>query len=170
MIEVGSPFAHAAHCLAAKISCLPFPMQPMVSNHSLPPKLARMPYMCAEQLEWFARHLDAKLAGLERQMDSIKAMLNEGTEQQDDEVGRAAREELCAAARADELRLTVERQRCTRALAAIATGEYGWCHNTGEEIGLGRLQARPDALLCIAEQRSIERRAAQFSPGSYAAA
>ncbi|MCG6872586.1 MAG: RNA polymerase-binding protein DksA [Gammaproteobacteria bacterium] len=35
------------------------------------------------------------------------------------------------------------------AIAEIDSGDYGYCENCGEEIGIGRLEARPTASLCI---------------------
>lgn len=35
------------------------------------------------------------------------------------------------------------------ALAALETGEYGYCESCGVEIGIRRLEARPTATLCI---------------------
>lgn len=42
------------------------------------------------------------------------------------------------------------------ALDRIAKGEYGYCEETGEPIGLKRLQARPVATLCIEAQERHE--------------
>ena len=36
-----------------------------------------------------------------------------------------------------------------QALQRLARGEYGWCSETGEPIGLPRLLLRPTATLCI---------------------
>ncbi len=36
-----------------------------------------------------------------------------------------------------------------KALERIETGEYGWCEETGEPIGVQRLLLRPTATLCI---------------------
>ncbi len=47
------------------------------------------------------------------------------------------------------------------ALTKVEDGSYGTCENCGEDIGLGRLEARPEAQLCIdckTEQESMERR------------
>ena len=43
------------------------------------------------------------------------------------------------------------------ALKKIKEGTYGYCEETGEEIGLKRLIARPIATLCIAAQEQHER-------------
>ena len=43
------------------------------------------------------------------------------------------------------------------ALARIEDGSYGFCDETGEEIGLKRLIARPIATLCVEAQERHER-------------
>ncbi|MBS7662677.1 RNA polymerase-binding protein DksA [Pseudomonas lalucatii] len=44
------------------------------------------------------------------------------------------------------------------ALARLARGEYGWCRETGEPIGLRRLLLRPTASLCIEAKERQEQR------------
>ena len=44
-----------------------------------------------------------------------------------------------------------------QALRRIEDGEYGYCEHTGEEIGVGRLLARPIATLSIEAQEAHER-------------
>lgn len=43
------------------------------------------------------------------------------------------------------------------ALEKIKNNEYGYCEETGEEIGLKRLEARPTAALCIEAQERYEK-------------
>ena len=43
-----------------------------------------------------------------------------------------------------------------QALARVDDGSYGYCEETGEEIGLARLQARPIATLCLDAQERWE--------------
>ncbi|MBF8776303.1 MULTISPECIES: RNA polymerase-binding protein DksA [Pseudomonas putida group] len=43
------------------------------------------------------------------------------------------------------------------ALERISRGEYGWCEETGEPIGLRRLLLRPTATLCIDAKERQER-------------
>ena len=45
-----------------------------------------------------------------------------------------------------------------QALAHLARGEYGWCRETGEPIGLKRLLLRPTASLCIEAKERQEQR------------
>lgn len=44
------------------------------------------------------------------------------------------------------------------ALRRIEDGSYGYCEDTGEPIGLGRLEARPTATLSVEAQERHERR------------
>jgi DnaK suppressor protein len=48
------------------------------------------------------------------------------------------------------------------ALARIEAGEYGYCDETGEPIGLGRLLARPTATLSLEAQQRREMRQKMF--------
>lgn len=45
-----------------------------------------------------------------------------------------------------------------QALKRIEKGDYGYCEETGEPIGVKRLKARPIATLCIEAQEKHERR------------
>ena len=48
--------------------------------------------------------------------------------------------------------------RVKRALAKFDDGSYGICEECGNDIGFSRLQARPEATLCIACQTRAEKR------------
>jgi DnaK suppressor protein len=43
-----------------------------------------------------------------------------------------------------------------QSLASIESGEYGWCEETGEPIGIPRLIARPTATLSLEAQQRRE--------------
>jgi DnaK suppressor protein len=45
-----------------------------------------------------------------------------------------------------------------QALDHLARGEYGWCRETGEAIGLKRLLLRPTASLCVEAKERQEQR------------
>ncbi|MEE4185102.1 MAG: RNA polymerase-binding protein DksA [Gammaproteobacteria bacterium] len=47
-------------------------------------------------------------------------------------------------------------KKIAQAIARIDEGEYGYCVETGEEIGLKRLEARPVATLCVEAQERRE--------------
>ena len=50
-------------------------------------------------------------------------------------------------------------------LNKIENGSYGYCEETGEEIGLRRLEARPVATLCLEAQERREIKDKQYSEG-----
>ena len=50
-------------------------------------------------------------------------------------------------------------------LKNIENGSYGFCEETGEEIGLERLEARPVATLCLEAQERREIKDKQYSEG-----
>lgn len=45
-----------------------------------------------------------------------------------------------------------------QALERLARGDYGWCEETGEPIGLRRLLLRPTATLCIEAKERQEQK------------
>lgn len=49
------------------------------------------------------------------------------------------------------------------ALSRLDDGSYGYCDETGEEIGLKRLEARPVATLCLEAQERRELSERQYS-------
>ncbi len=49
------------------------------------------------------------------------------------------------------------------ALGRVEDGSYGFCEETGEEIGLQRLEARPVATLCVEAQERREVSELQYS-------
>jgi DnaK suppressor protein len=60
-------------------------------------------------------------------------------------------------------RLKTQSAEITRAIQAIKDDEYGWCEDTGEEIGLERLIAQPTAKLSAAAQARTESAAIHFN-------
>ena len=50
-------------------------------------------------------------------------------------------------------------------LEKIENGSYGYCEETGEEIGLERLEARPVANLCLEAQERREIKDKQYNEG-----
>ena len=114
-------------------------------------------YMNANQLAYFRGKLNAwKEEILKGAKETVNIMQKE-TENHPDLVDRASSE----SDRALELR-TRDRQRkliskIDEAISRIDDGSYGYCEETGEPIGLGRLEARPTATLSIEAQERHER-------------
>lgn len=116
------------------------------------------PFMNERQREYFRRKLLAWKDEILEESRSTLANLQEDTAALPDLADRATSE----TDRSIELR-TRDRQRkliakIDAALRRIEDGSYGYCEETGEPIGLSRLQARPIATLSVEAQERHERR------------
>lgn len=116
------------------------------------------PFMCERQLEYFRRKLLDWKAEILRESRETVAVLQKETENHPDLADRASSE----TDRALELRAR-DRQRkliskIDEAMRRIDDGSYGYCEETGEPIGLARLDARPIATLSLEAQERHERR------------
>ena len=59
-------------------------------------------------------------------------------------------------AQANRRRTEIRLRQVMAALAAMAEGDYGECKRCGDEIGDARLDARPEAPVCLACQEELE--------------
>jgi DnaK suppressor protein len=114
-------------------------------------------FMNPLQVEYFRRKLIRWQDDLLREANGTLASLSEGGIMEADITDRASVE----TDRALELR-TRDRARkliskIDQALQRIENGSYGFCEDTGEPIGLRRLEARPIATLSIEAQERHER-------------
>lgn len=113
-------------------------------------------YMNAKQLEYFRQKLlNWRQELIDESQETINNLRGE-VRDVGDEAERASRETENSL----ELR-TRDRYRkllgkIDQALSRIDDGSYGFCEETGEEIGLARLEARPIATLCLDAQERWE--------------
>jgi DnaK suppressor protein len=115
-------------------------------------------FMNPLQVEYFRQKLLRWRTDLIREADGTLASLSQGGILEADLTDRASVE----TDRALELR-TRDRARklvskIDQALGRIEDGSYGWCEETGEAIGLRRLEARPIATMAIEAQERHERK------------
>jgi DnaK suppressor protein len=115
-------------------------------------------FMNERQLEYFKQKLLDWREDILRESRETLSHLQSETENHPDLADRASSE----TDRALELR-TRDRQRkliakIDDALRRIEEGVYGYCEETGEPIGLARLDARPIATLSLEAQERHERR------------
>ncbi|MEJ5208772.1 MAG: RNA polymerase-binding protein DksA [Lysobacteraceae bacterium] len=115
-------------------------------------------YMSPEQLEYFRQKLLTWRGELVEESKQTIDNLREEVRDVGDDAERATRETENSL----ELR-TRDRYRkligkIDKALKRVDDGEYGYCEETGEEIGLDRLEARPIATLCFDAQERWEHR------------
>ena len=124
------------------------------------PELLKMPesdYMSQAQLEFFRERLLTMERDIRTNADETTEHLRE-TVIVPDPADRATIEEEHAL----ELR-TRDRERkllkkIKQSLDRIDSGDYGWCEETGDPIGIPRLLARPTATLSLEAQQRRELR------------
>ena len=129
------------------------------------PELLAMPeaeYMNDKQLEFFRARLQVLKDDLLSNAGETTEHLREDTSIVPDPADRATIEEEHAL----ELR-TRDRERkllkkITQSLGRIEANDYGFCDETGEPIGLGRLLARPTATLSLEAQQRREMKQKMF--------
>jgi DnaK suppressor protein len=114
--------------------------------------------MNPRQREYFRRKLENWKDDILRESRETLENLQEESQNHPDMADRASSE----SDRALELR-TRDRQRkliskIDAALKRIEDGTYGYCEETGDPIGIARLDARPIATLSLEAQETHERR------------
>jgi len=119
-------------------------------------------YMNEKQLDFFRSRLEQQKNDLLENAGETTEHLREDTSIVPDPADRATIEEEHAL----ELR-TRDRERkllkkISQSLARIEAGDYGFCDETGEPIGLGRLLARPTATLSLEAQQRREMKQKMF--------
>jgi DnaK suppressor protein len=119
-------------------------------------------YMSKPQLEHFRELLLAWKRELMEEVDRTMLHMKDDAANFPDPNDRATQESEFGL----ELR-TRDRERkllkkIDSALSRIDDGSYGYCEETGEEIGLRRLEARPVATLCVEAQERREIAERQF--------
>ncbi len=119
-------------------------------------------YMNAEQLEFFRQKLTVWRDELVE--ESRETISNLQTEVRDvgDEAERATRETENSLELRTRDRYRKLINKINKTLVRLEEGDYGFCEETGEEIGLERLQARPIATLCLDAQERWEIRQKQM--------
>jgi len=116
------------------------------------------PFMNPRQREYFRRKLENWKEEILRESRETLENLQEESQNHPDMADRASSE----SDRALELR-TRDRQRkliskIDAALKRIDDNTYGYCEETGDPIGIARLDARPIATLSLEAQEMHERR------------
>ena len=119
-------------------------------------------YMNAVQLEHFRNILNGWKRDLMEEVDRTVSHMKDEAANFPDPNDRATQEEEFSL----ELRTRDRERKLIRkideALKRVEDGSYGYCLETGEEIGVKRLEARPVATLTIEAQERRERRERQY--------
>ena len=119
-------------------------------------------YMNREQLDHFRNILQTWKKDLMEEVDRTVSHMKDEAANFPDPNDRATQEEEFSL----ELRTRDRERKLIRkideALKRTEDGSYGYCLETGEEIGVKRLEARPVATLTIEAQERRERRERQY--------
>lgn len=114
-------------------------------------------YMNPMQLEYFKQKLLAWREELLQESETTVNHLREENWQEPDINDRASLESDAALELRTRDRYRKLINKIDKALKQIADGTYGYCEETGDEIGIRRLEARPIATLTIEAQERHER-------------
>lgn len=113
-------------------------------------------YMSARQLAFFRNRLQNEMDQLldNAQETTTHLQDNEATPDPSDRASVEEEHTLELRVRDRERKLL---KKIGEAIARIDAGEYGWCEETGEPIGVGRLLARSTATLSLEAQERREK-------------
>ena len=120
-------------------------------------------YMNEMQLEYFRQKLTDWRNELMKSSETTLQDLKETTLNEADANDRASNEtdQFMELRTRDRARKLIKK--INQALERIENGTYGYCEETGEPIGLARLEARPVTTLCIEAQERHERKEQTFA-------
>jgi len=154
-IETEVPNGTAAPEAGGSLLAGPRNVQPYVSRRG-------EEYMSKEQLEHFRTILSTWKQDLMQEVDRTMLHMKDEAANFPDPNDRATQESEFSL----ELRTRDRERKLIRkideALKRIEDGSYGYCLETGEPIGVKRLEARPVATLSVEAQERRERREKQF--------
>lgn len=114
-------------------------------------------YMNDEQLDFFRQRLEAERSDVEAHLREVKADIA-FHERGSDESDQASTEEALRLALRQADRETRLLRNIEAAIKRIDSGDYGYCEETGEPIGIARLLFRPTAKLCIEAKERQEQK------------
>ena len=140
------------------------PYDPNALIHGIRPYLAQSgdAYMGPQQLDHFRKILRAWKRELMEEVDRTVHHMQDEASNFPDPNDRATQEsefglELRTRDRERKLLKKIE-----QSIARIDAGDYGYCDETGESIGVGRLLARPTATLSLEAQQRRELKQKMF--------
>ena len=120
-------------------------------------------YLTDEQLEYFrAKLLNWKNELLKESTETVHSLSTEKNVEPDaiDTASNIINQTIELRTKDRERKLI---KKIEEAIKRIDDGTYGYCEETGNPIGLKRLEARPIATLCIEAQEQHERKERDYS-------
>lgn len=126
-----------------------------VRKHYVPSETE--PYMNQKQLHYFRTLLLLRRKELARECSYSLTRLKEEKIRQPDPTDQCAAEAERHLFLASDARRRVILEQIDEALNRIENGSYGYCEETGEEIGIRRLRVYPLAHLSVEAQEHLEK-------------
>ena len=119
-------------------------------------------YMNSKQLQYFKQKLTVWRDELVEESRETISNLQSEVRDVGDEAERATRETENSLELRTRDRYRKLINKINKTLVRLDEGDYGYCEETGDEIGLQRLEARPIATLCLDAQERWEIRQKQM--------
>lgn len=114
-------------------------------------------YMCDKQLAYFkAKLINWRGELMDESQETLEHLRDVSNQDVGDEVDRASRESDHTLELRTRDRYRKLQKKIDQALQRIDDGSYGYCDDTGEEIGVKRLGVRPVATLTLEAQERRE--------------
>jgi DnaK suppressor protein len=113
-------------------------------------------YMSQRQLDFFRQRLQDEKSQLLNNAQETTSHLQDNESTPDPSDRASVEEEHTLELRVRD-RERKKLKKVDDAIERIGSGEYGWCEETGEPIGIARLLARPTATLTLEAQERREK-------------
>ena len=120
-------------------------------------------YMCPKHIEYFKKKLLEWKGELITEAQETMQHLKEDSLNESDLIDKASVEIETASELRTRVRYRKLITKIDHALERISNKTYGYCEETGQPIGIKRLDARPIATMCIAAQEQHERQEKSFN-------
>lgn len=116
-------------------------------------------YMSKRQVEWFRARLAQMLEECDAELIDLRRQADELVPSGSDDVDMAEYKEAVFRLNSATQRAAMRKREILAAIERINSGDFGYCEDTGEEIGTERLLANPLARYTIEAQQRRERMA-----------
>jgi DnaK suppressor protein len=120
--------------------------------------IANEPYMSSRQLQYFQDKLLGWRKRLHATLNSVEEKVLSAAETSPDWIDTASAQTQAELMRVSQQRAVTMIREIDAALERIQDGSYGFCIETGDEIGIKRLLAIPTAQFSVVVQEEKEQR------------
>jgi DnaK suppressor protein len=120
--------------------------------------IANGPYMSSRQLQYFQDKLLGWRKRLHATLNSVEEKVLSAAETSPDWIDTASAQTQAELMRVSQQRAVTMIREIDAALERIQDGSYGFCIETGDEIGIKRLLAIPTAQFSVVVQEEKEQR------------